>query len=163
VPDRATAIHEAAHATAAVHFGRELLAVSLNQHPGRIGQAYFVPPEPTEPGSEEELRLLTDRGVIAWAGPTAERRFIGAKDDVETLPGARLDLDIVEAAARLVAANDDARAQRCKALWRLRAQVLVWRDDFWAAVEAVADELLAETLLTDPHVRRIVEAHYVPR
>ena len=138
------AVHEAAHAVAAVALGVPVLSLSLD---------VFVIKPACQPF--ENVQFLNACGVAICAGAAAQQQF--AQDG-----GGVSDLDLEALQAALDYVVPDAHAQ-CAQLrqtlleyWQQKsAKLVAWH---WPVVTALANELLARREMTGQAVERFVRA-----
>jgi hypothetical protein len=150
--DRLTAFHEAGHAVMAELCGQHLTRVEIEgdtEHTGTV-QSLRFPPDPAEDASPEAAAASVEaRLKCVLAGTVAEGRVSGREGWEE---GSE-DLDLaVRLGMRLV---DD-----CEDVLPLLEDVReVVHDELvrnWAAVEALAVELLARRSLSGAEVRKLL-------
>lgn len=153
--DSLTAVHEAGHAVMAELCGRLLTEVEIvgdREHSGMVHSLAFPPDRSGAVPPEDEAEDVERQLKIVLAGTVAETMFAGREDWDET--SADLD-EAVRLAMRLV---DD-----CEDVLPLLADIRsdVERDlrSRWAAVEAVARELLIRRALTGAEVRSLLQPH----
>ena len=146
--NRNIAYHEAGHAVAAYACGRPFRYVTIVESgdaAGGVGfcQApkWFEPEDDVDPATVE---ILTSVAVGAFAGPVAAERISGVYDEV----GASSDEDSAKMAISLLGQNKEIFVENAKAVI----------DEYWPAVEAVAQELIVQRRITAAKAREIMAA-----
>ena len=151
-----TAYHEAGHALVAVVVGARIVSLTIDPDrddgPRRYGDVQLQ--WPAETGAVKSL--LQSQLLVAMAGPVAEMIYLGETPHPGMVAEWAADWREAAALAQRLVAEPGARlayleAQTSKLYHRLR------RDEYWAAVAAIADELLAHEWLEDEQVRELVE------
>jgi hypothetical protein len=153
--ERLTAFHEAGHAVMAELCGRQVTEVEIvgdRDHSGMVRSLAFPPDRAAGVPAEDQTEDVELQLKIILAGTVAEAMVSGREDWDETSE----DLDAaVGLAMRLV---DD-----CEDVLPLLADIRsdVERDlrGHWAAVDALAAELLIRKALTGSEVRNLLQLH----
>ena len=155
---RTSAIHEAAHAVAAVLVSQGIKRVTIVPHGNSFG--HVIPRKPprklyeaVESGTPTPAQRAMVEGYVVYilAGPEAARRYRGRSDHI----GASDDRKAVDAWMSPLEANDDVRAAWLRYL-KLRAKVFV--DRHWPEINAVADALIMRWTLSEDDVLEAIRA-----
>jgi hypothetical protein len=151
----ATAYHEAGHAVASFYLGRGVREVSIIhdvQH-GTLGRVrnYRLPAFRPEMMMDARTRTTAERCIlILLAGPEAERRYKGRSNQ----NGACYDRDAVaDLAGHVCCSEEEADAYLCWLSIRTRGLLAV--PSLWAAVKALAAELLSAGRLSGTNARSV--------
>lgn len=154
--DDTTAYHEAGHAFAAVRLGARVRLVTIapdfDDGPRRYGDTQIEWDHSR--ATDKELRYKSV--LVSLAGPVAEMIYTGEPFHPGFVPEWSSDWKLAWEAAATVHANERTRLtfleQATAEMYRLFK-----RDDNWAALAAVVDELLAHETLEGEVVHDIVD------
>lgn len=150
--DPATAYHEAGHAVIALALDRPIHKVTIQPDRDHLGWCKFDKGvfRPSEDWVEREV-------LIALAGMAAEARYTGSYCE----HGASRDLRF---ARKLLAGRaGDRRAERLERRLLAKVESLLADDDVWAAVEAIAAELLKSGTISGRAARHLYNQATEPR
>lgn len=149
-----TAYHEAGHAVAAYSLRRKIIEVSIVPEPGLLGRVTHTLLKDFHPDYDTRLSTLRKGEkeiTFSLAGIIAQKRLTGRRD--WTLG----HIDITDALG--IASNlmgDDKEAQRyVNKLWH-KTEKLIYAPPRWAAVKALAAELLRCRKMSGRKARRIM-------
>jgi ATP-dependent Zn protease len=152
----ATAYHEAGHAYLAVRLGAQVRSLTISPDrddgPARHGDARIA----------WNTRSLTQRDfvqravLVALAGPVAEMIYLNEDADLDETPEWQVDWEMAWQLSRELLGSD-AKTQQflVQALDELKQRFD--RENEWAAIAAIADELLAHDWIEHETVQEIVE------
>jgi hypothetical protein len=145
--DEATAFHEAGHAVAALALDRPVTKVSIVGDRDTLGICAFGKPvfRPSEDWLEREA-------LISLAGLAAEARRTGEYDR----DAAGRDLHYVRKLT-IQRAGNERQAERLEKRMLSRVENLLDRAAHWAAVEAIAAELLRSGEISGRQARHLFE------
>ncbi|MFO0846216.1 MAG: hypothetical protein U0797_28200 [Gemmataceae bacterium] len=145
--DEATAYHEAGHAVAALALDRPVTRVSILARRDTLGICAFGKAvfRPTEDWVERET-------MISLAGLAAEARHTGEYDH----DAAGRDLQFVRRLT-IQRAGNERQAERLERRLLSRVENLLDRPAHWAAVEAIAAELLTSGEISGRQARHLFE------
>ena len=146
--DPATCYHEAGHAVMALLLGRSIHKVSAVPNSLRLGQVEFKKGMAKQSHDWIEAEML-----IALAGPVAEARFTGVFDE----QGARRDLRMVRKYAE--DRVGERQVERYERRMIAKAEYYFSDDGTWAAVVAIANELMAKGVVSGRAARHFFERH----
>jgi hypothetical protein len=154
------AYHEAGHAVAAYVLRLPVRGVSISEDEDASGRVEYAPPPASfRPdvwyGEARRTEHRIEAHIIrALAGPAAEARWIGRRNHV----GASGDYRAARDLADYVAGDPSGEgAWRYVAWLEYRAEDLVQREHYWAAIEALAAELLARRRLGPRQARAVIK------
>lgn len=155
--DDTTAYHEAGHAFAAVRLGARVRLVTIapdfDDGPRRYGDTQ-IEWERTG-GDSKELRQKST--LVALAGPVAEMIYSGEPYHPGFVPEWSSDWKLAWDASATLHAHEPTRLafleQATNEMYRL-----LNRNENWAALAAIVDELLAHETLEGEDVHEIVES-----
>jgi ATP-dependent Zn protease len=160
--DQVVAYHEAGHAVAMHMTGRHARLVTIEPDPaaGTLGHCehigldhYF--PEMTDTDTlaacPEDVARLEDDVVTWFAGHAAERAYTGRSN----YRGARGDRRAARELAGFVTVNAKERSAFLRWLW-IRTEALVDTPQWRAAIQAVAETLLAQRTLDGEQLAAII-------
>jgi ATP-dependent Zn protease len=149
---RLTAFHEAGHAVMAELCGQHITRVEIegdSEHSGSVQSLRFEPDPSEVLSAEEEAASVEARLKCVLAGTVAENMVSGVdqwdegSEDLEM--AVRLAMRLVDDCEDVLPLLEDVRDE-------LRREL----GEHWAAVEALAAELLARTSLDGAEVRRLL-------
>jgi ATP-dependent Zn protease len=146
IPDPATCYHEAGHAVVALSLGRDVHKVSAVANSLRLGQVEFKKGQAKKSDDWVEAEIL-----IALAGPVAEARFTGVFDEF----AAGRDLRAVREFAR--DRVGERQMERYERRMLAKTEYLLSDDGTWAAVEAIAKELIAQGVVSGRAARHLFD------
>lgn len=151
-----TAYHEAGHAVTALHLGGQVQYVTIapehEDGPRRGGEAQVIwRTSRMSPHAFHNKRVL-----VALSGPAAEMIYRGEPLHPGYIAEWAADWHEAWEAAAIIHPHEQLRL---RFLEQAAAQLyqLLKRDDFWSAIAALADNLLAHETLEAEEVRDIVE------
>ena len=151
-----TAYHEAGHAVAACAMQRPIAEVSIIADLDSRGRCVHRPwPSSLPRGIEierEESRRLEAEIITCLAGDVAQARLTGWGDS----PGAESDMEAALAIAFVVAKGGRGEAEAYVKQLRARTEDLLRRPRVWAAVKALAAELLRHQRVGAKQAQRII-------
>jgi hypothetical protein len=136
-----TAVHEAGHAVVAAALGGRILSCRIKDDLS----GYFSYSGPDD---------LATEATVAYAGPPAEKKFVGEKRSL-IMFGAERDLARVKAIARCFSPVP-VQHRRFRVRCRRRALRLV--DQYWTAIVTVAWILIADSCVSADVIEGIVFA-----
>lgn len=146
-PEIATAYHEAGHAVVALIFDRPVHKISILPNRDHLGWCKFQKGvlRPSDDWVEREV-------LIALAGMAAEGRVTGRY----CLHGAARDLRY---ARRLLSerAGSERRAERLERRLLAKVESLLADENYWMAVERIAQELLLLRIISGRAARHLFE------
>lgn len=144
--DPATAYHEAGHAVVALALGRPVHRVSVLPNRDRLGQCEFGKAvfRPSEDWVEREV-------LISLAGLAAEARHTG------TYGWDEADRDLRYVRRLLTATRTDRQAEKQERRLLSKVEYLLADDGNWAAVEAIAAELLKQGVISGRAARHLFD------
>ena len=151
--DEVTAYHEAGHAVMSVLMGGRVLRVTI-EPPDDDGVARYGetmtqwPPMATADVWQAEI-------CVSLAGPVAEMLYTSDSVAISEMPEWAMDWQNALATAKAWKRNSVA-AQKLLKQSQDRIEHLFGQDHAWAAVSAVADELLAHQTLEAEQVDQVV-------
>lgn len=160
--ERATAVHEAGHAVAAVYLRRGFKAVSIVADDHTLGRLTALPVgewfRPDIVADARTRNLVEHHTMIALAGPEAESRYRGWVD-TDGLAGAEHDhecaLDLVTHAS-----GSAAEAETYLEWLRFRVLGMIRNPSWWSCIEHLADELTLHGTIPGRRAAGMVRAHY---
>jgi Peptidase family M41 len=156
---RRVAYHEAGHAVAAYVLRLPMREVSIIEEADSLGHMEHAPTPWFQPdvwyGDDRRTEHRIEARIIcALAGPAAEARWGGRRNRVGAGQDERNALDLAD----YVAGDPTGEGARLYVAWlRHRAEGLVRRELYWAAVEALAAELLARRRVGARRARAIIK------
>jgi ATP-dependent Zn protease len=144
-----TALHEAGHAVIALHFREfKVLRVKVNQSPGHtLVETRAHPARLHEQILRRSIQVYMAGGFADATLARNEKAILGTGADYPEI------CRMLEA----LAPGDEAGQRAIQ--WTLMADTLHLIGSYRAAIQAVADELLARGEITGGRVRRIMKAH----
>lgn len=152
-----TAYHESGHAFAAAHFGGRVQSLSINPDrddgPERYGDVTVVWPKARMSARELQNKLV----LVALAGPVAEMIYRGQPLHPGFVAEWADDWRHAWTAAETILPDE---RQRLALLEEASRQLhhLLSRDKSWAAIAALADNLLAYEILEAEQIEEILAA-----
>src|SRR5262245_32196476 len=156
-----TVYHEAGHALAFSLIGRELVQVFLGPEPGN-GGCELTPLATALDLSDPRMQALAAQHLVAHlAGPVAEAILLGREEDCVGLTFSASDLRearlIAEKLVRVRTAGEAEQAIDVL-FWRTWSAKAAWLRCAaqWAAVEVLAQALVAQGCLEGPHAQRLI-------
>lgn len=153
--DEIVAYHEAGHAFTAVYLGAQVRYVTLEPHlddqPRREGEAQIAWRRSRLSPKEFQNKLV----LVALGGPAAEAIYCDAPFHPAVMPAWRGDWDEAWQAAGEIHPHETTRLRFVEEAMRqlLKLQRL---DEHWAAIAALADELLAHETLEAEQVHEVL-------
>ncbi|MDF1811728.1 MAG: hypothetical protein P1V20_05925 [Verrucomicrobiales bacterium] len=158
-----TVYHECGHAITAILLGGEIDLLTIepeeeDELPGRTGEIRVVWPE----GRWSEAELAVREIKVALAGPMVEMIYDGTQFAPEFLEEWHYDWQLAVDRANEFLPRNKSVAQH---LARFAHELLTFfeRDDVWAAVAALADELEAHQSLEPEDVDEVLAAWPIDR
>ncbi len=152
----ATAYHEAGHAVAAYVVGRRVREISIVADGDMLGHvAYWPWPDSFHPDYETDgkTRRMVESGIItSLAGPVAEALFRGRHN----WRGANSDTrQAVDLASYMCGGAEETGAYIGWLFWR--ARTILSLPEHWAAVQALAGDLLEQRRIGTQRARQIIK------
>ena len=146
VHDPATCYHEAGHAVMALLMGRSIHKVSAVPNSLRLGVVEFKKGKSKQSDDWIEAEIL-----IALAGPFAEAKFTGVFDE----RGSARDLRVVRKYAE--DRVGERQVERYERRMLAKAEYLFADEGTWAAVEAIAKEMMDKGTISGRAARHLFE------
>lgn len=151
------AYHEAGHAFAAAYLGARVLSISIepdkNDLPDREGEATYS----WRRGQFTHAQEMQNIMFVALAGPVAEMIYSGEPLHPGFVPEWAVDWQQAMDAAASIQPDERKRLALLEQLVR-RMHELFRRDEHWAAIAAVADNLIAYETLDEDQLEEIFAA-----
>jgi hypothetical protein len=155
-PMEETAYHESGHAFAAAYFGGRVQSLSIcpdrDDRPERFGDVTVVWPRTRLTAREFQNKLV----LVALAGPVAEMIYRGEPLHPGFVAEWADDWRNAWSAAEAILPQEQQRLAFLEAACRLLHDLLS-RDKSWAAIAALADNLLAHEILEEEQIEEIFE------
>jgi len=152
-----TAYHEAGHAFAATYFGGRVRSLSINPDrddgPARFGDVTVIWPKSRMSPRELQNKLV----LVALAGPVAEMVYRGEPLHPGFVAEWADDWRNAWAAAESILPDERQRLALLEEAVR-QLHRLLSRDDSWAAIAALADNLLAYEILEADQIEEVLSA-----
>jgi ATP-dependent Zn protease len=152
-----TAYHECGHAYAAAYFGGRVRSLSINPDrddgPLRYGDVTVTWPRSNISAREFQYKLV----LVALAGPVAEMIYRGEPLHPGFVAEWADDWQHAWAAAEPILANEQQRLVLLETAAR-ELHSLLSKDSQWAAIAALADNLLAYEVLEAKQIEEILAA-----